>query len=106
MAWNQPRQASEARHATTLPFTNEEVERTITAATGFRMNGSSGCENLTRVMAYIYLLCYFGLRIFAAPALRKVWVDVFIDVTENFHKVSTEIVCFVPLTEKEERNDG
>lgn len=55
----------------TLPFTGEEVERTLAAAKGFRISGSYGRTNPTRVLAYIYLLRYSGLRISDATSLRK-----------------------------------
>ena len=55
----------------TLPFTNEEVERTLAAAKTFRISGSYGRTNPTRVLAYIYLLRYSGLRISDATSLRK-----------------------------------
>jgi len=55
----------------TLPFTNEEVDRVLAAAKGFRISGSYGRTNPTRVLAYIYLLRYSGLRISDATSLRK-----------------------------------
>ncbi len=55
----------------TLPFTNEEVDRTLAAAKSFRISGSYRRQNPTRVLAYLYLLRYSGLRISDTTSLRK-----------------------------------
>lgn len=55
----------------TLPFSDDEVERTLEAARGFKIQGSYGKDNPVRVVAYVYLLRYSGLRISDATGLAK-----------------------------------
>ena len=55
----------------TMPFTDDEVQRTLEAARGFTIQGSYGKQNPVRVVAYIYLLRYSGLRISDATGLAK-----------------------------------
>jgi integrase len=55
----------------TLPFTSDEVDRVIEAAQNYTISGSYGLANPIRVVAYIYLLRYSGLRISDATMLRK-----------------------------------
>jgi integrase/recombinase XerD len=55
----------------TLPFSDDEVERTIQSARGFKIQGSYGKDNPVRVVAYVYLLRYSGLRISDATGLAK-----------------------------------
>ncbi len=55
----------------TLPFTREEVDRVIEAARTYTISGSYGLTNPVRVLAYVYLLRYSGLRISDATMLRK-----------------------------------
>lgn len=55
----------------TLPFSDDEVARTLEAARGFTIQGSYGKDNPVRVVAYVYLLRYSGLRISDATGLAK-----------------------------------
>lgn len=55
----------------TMPFSDAEVERIIQAAREFKIQGSYGKANPIRVVAYVYLLRYSGLRISDATSLAK-----------------------------------
>src|SRR2546430_459242 len=55
----------------TMPFTDDEVAKTLDAARAFTIQGSYGKDNPVRVVAYIYLLRYSGLRISDATGLAK-----------------------------------
>lgn len=55
----------------TLPFTEEEMVRIIDTARNFKIRGSYGRMNATRVLAFIYVLRYAGLRISDAAGLAK-----------------------------------
>jgi integrase/recombinase XerD len=55
----------------TLPFTDEEVARIIETARNFKIRGSYGRANAIRVLAFIYVLRYAGLRISDAAGLAK-----------------------------------
>ena len=55
----------------TLPFTDEEVARIIETGRNFKIRGSYGRANATRVLAFIYVLRYAGLRISDAAGLAK-----------------------------------
>jgi integrase/recombinase XerD len=55
----------------TMPFTDAELERIYEAARGFKIQGSYGKDNPVRVVAYVYLLRYSGLRISDATGLAK-----------------------------------
>lgn len=55
----------------TLPFSDEEVDSILEVARGFTIQGSYGKDNPTRVVAYVLLLRYSGLRISDATGLAK-----------------------------------
>ena len=55
----------------TLPFSPEEMKRIFEACANFRIRGSYGNDNPTRVTAFVAVLRYGGLRISDAAALEQ-----------------------------------
>ncbi len=55
----------------TLPFSDEEMERIFDVAANFKIRGSYGRENARRVLAFVYVLRYAGLRLSDAATLAK-----------------------------------
>lgn len=55
----------------TLPFSRDEMERIFAACRDFRIRGSYGRDNPTRVTAFVAALRYGGLRISDAASLEQ-----------------------------------
>jgi integrase len=67
----EPLKAPKVDSPPTLPFSDDEVEAIIDAARNFKIRGSYGRTNATRVLAFVYVLRYAGLRISDAAGLAK-----------------------------------
>jgi integrase/recombinase XerD len=87
--------APKADSTPTMPFSNEEIEAVFKAARAFNIRGSYGRSNPVRVIAFLYVLRYSGLRISDAAGLAKDRLQdgkLFLHVQ---HK--TRVPVFVPL---------
>lgn len=80
----------------TLPFTPEEIERIFEACAQFRIRGSYGRHNATRVTAFVSVLRYGGLRLSDAAGLEQARLtsDGKLFLCEQ-HK--TKVPVYVPL---------
>jgi integrase len=80
----------------TLPFSDEEIDRIIEAARNFNIRGSYGRRNGLRVLAFVYVLRYSGLRISDAAGLAKERLSA--DGKLFLHmQHKTRVPVFVPL---------
>jgi integrase/recombinase XerD len=80
----------------TLPFSDEEIDRIIEAARTFKIRGSYGRKNAIRVLAFVYVLRYSGLRISDAAGLAKERLTA--DGKLFLHmQHKTKVPVFVPL---------
>ena len=66
-----PMKAPKADGTPTLPFSPEEIKRIFAACAKFRIRGSYGRDNPTRVTAFVAVLRYGGLRISGAAGLEQ-----------------------------------
>jgi integrase len=80
----------------TMPFDEHEMARIFAACEGFKIRGSYGKNNPTRVLAFVYVLRYAGLRISDAVGLEKSRLssDGKLFLHQQF---KTKVPVFVPL---------